>query len=288
MILIRFKVVLQGLVAGLGLALALAAASAPGRAEAYRLPLFRAVDPAGAPASDAIATRTFRLLADQDFAPFSFAAQGGAPAGLSVELALSACAAARLTCEVVLLPYDHLLGALERGEGDAVISGLRLDEDSMAGATMTRPWFRTMGRFAVLKTSTLASADAKDLAGLRIGVVRDSAHARWLETYYPDSIIVPLDDAAAAQVALRIGNVQAVFGDGLQIIYGLTSTPAQNCCKLLAGAFSDFDFFTRNMAFVVRAGQGDLRKALDYGLDVAQSKGVTEKLFNAYVPLNPW
>ncbi len=119
-------------------------------------------------------------------------------------------------------------------------------------------------------------------------MIRDTAHARWLETYYGGSILVPFDDAASAQLALRIGNVQAVFGDSLQMIYGLTSAAAQNCCKLLGGAYSDFDFFSRNIAFLVRAGQADLRDALDYGLDAAQTKGVTEKLFNAYVPLNPW
>jgi polar amino acid transport system substrate-binding protein len=188
----------------------------------------------------------------------------------------------------VLLPYGELLGALARGDGDAVISGLRLDEATLQDALMTRPWFRMLGRFAVLRDSPLKSADPKDLAGLRIGVIRDTAHARWLETYYAESLIVPFDDAASAQLALRIGNVQSVFGDGLQIIYGLTSTAAQNCCKLLGGAFSDFDFFSRNIAFLVRPGQEELRMALDYGLDAAQAKGVTEKLFNAYVPLNPW
>jgi polar amino acid transport system substrate-binding protein len=260
----------------------------PARAEPYKLPHFRTADPAAAAAAQELSARSVRLLADADFPPFSFAAQGGGPSGLGVELALAACAEARLSCEVVLLPYGELLAALNRGDGDAVISGLRLDETSLQDALMTRPWFRTMGRFAVLRDSPVKSSDPKDLAGLRIGVIRDTAHARWLETYYGGSILVPFDDAASAQLALRIGNVQAVFGDGLQMIYGLTSAAAQNCCKLLGGAYSDFDFFSRNIAFLVRAGQADLRDALDFGLDAAQTKGLTEKLFNAYVPLNPW
>jgi polar amino acid transport system substrate-binding protein len=260
----------------------------PAAAEPYKLPQFRTVDPSAAAAAQELSARSVRLLADDDFPPFSFAAQGGGPSGLGVELALAACVEARLSCEVVLLPYGELLPALSRGDGDAVISGLRLDETTLQDTLMTRPWFRTMGRFAVLRDSPVKSSDAKDLAGLRIGVIRDTAHARWLETYYGGSILVPFDDAASAQLALRIGNVQAIFGDGLQMIYGLTSATAQNCCKLLGGAYSDFDFFSRNIAILVRAGQTDLRNALDYGLDAAQTKGLTEKLFNAYVPLNPW
>ena len=54
------------------------------------------------------------------------------------------------------------------------------------------------------------------------------------------------------------------------------------------GAYSDFDSFSRNMAFLVREGQADLRDALDYGLDQSQTKGITERLFNIYVPLAPW
>ena len=74
------------------------------RAEPYKLPQFRTVDPGAAAAAQELSARSVRLLADADFPPFSFAAQGGGPSGLGVELALAACVEARLSCEVVLLP----------------------------------------------------------------------------------------------------------------------------------------------------------------------------------------
>ena len=65
-------------------------------------------------------------------------------------------------------------------------------------------------------------------------------------------------------------------------------TPSGGCCRLLGGAYSDFSEFSRNIAFLVRGERPDLRDAFDYGLDMAQKSGTTQKIFNAYVPLNPW
>ncbi|MCB1378608.1 MAG: transporter substrate-binding domain-containing protein [Alphaproteobacteria bacterium] len=229
-----------------------------------------------------------RLLADADFPPFSFASQSGGPAGLAVELALASCAEARLRCEVTLMPGDTLLKALAAGEADAVISGPRIDEATLNVAAMTRPYFRTMGRFTVLSGNPLAGGDAASLYGKRIGVVKDTVHARWLETFYGNSDIVTFPGEADARTALRTGNVDAVFGDNLRTIYWVAGADSQGCCRLLGGAYSDFDHFSRNFAFLVRADRDDLRAALDYGLDMTEAKGLTSKIFNAYVPLSPW
>ena len=119
-------------------------------------------------------------------------------------------------------------------------------------------------------------------------MVKGTTHARWLQAYYSGSEIVTFDDRAKAGEALRTGNVAAIFGDNLQIIYWVAGEAARGCCKLLGGAFSDIDYFSSNMAFLIRTARPDLRAAFDYGLDAAQKDGTTEKIFNAYVPLDPW
>ena len=229
-----------------------------------------------------------RLLADDDFAPFSFRSRTGAPAGLSVELAVAACERAHLSCTVEVRPYSTIMGALARGEADAVIAGPRLDEEALGTARMTRPYFRTMGRFAVANATSLTDADGNGLSGARIGVVKDTLHARWLEAYYGGAKIVPFDTLAAAGEALKTGEVDALFGDNLQVIYWVSGEAAASCCKLLGNAFSDFDFYSRNLAFLVSPGRADIRDALDYGLDQAQASGATEKIIKAYVPLPVW
>ena len=251
-------------------------------------PLFRAV-PSGEAAPPALPGNTaVKLVADADFAPFSFVTTTGAPAGLAVELAIAACERAQLRCTLEAKPYGEILGALERGEADVAVTGPRLEPQTLRAALMTKPYFRTMARFAVGKASTLKSAGADALARSRIGAVQGTVHTRWLEAYYGASSIETFDSLAAAGAALKAGEVDALFGDNLQVIYWVAGEEAAQCCRLLDGAFSDFDYFSRSLAFLVRPERKELVAAFDYGLDAAQRSGATARIIRTYVPLDPW
>jgi polar amino acid transport system substrate-binding protein len=253
---------------------------------AYQPPLFRTTEEQARPALPE--NLAVRLIADEDFAPYSFRSRTGSPVGISVEIAIAACEQARLACTVEVLPFAEILPALERGEADVVVTGPRLDAQTLAASRMTRPYFRIMGRFAVPNTSTLDTASVGNLAGRRIGVVKDTVHARWLTNYYASTRITPYDDLAAAGAALKAGEVDALFGDNLQVIYWVAGEAAAGCCRLLGGAYSDFDYFSRNLAFLARPDKPELAQALDYGLDKAQAAGSTAKILRTYLPLDPW
>ena len=253
---------------------------------AYDPPLFRTVEDTPRPGLPE--NLPVKLVADADFAPYSFLSNTSSPAGLAVELAIAACERARLRCTLEARPYAEIMGALERGEADVAVTGPRLDPATLKAALMTRPYFRIMARFAVMKESPLKTAEAEALSGSRIGVVKNTVHARWLAAYYGGSYIQAYDSLAAAGAALKAGEVDAIFGDNLQTIYWVAGEGAAQCCSLLGGAYSDFDYFSRNLAFLVRPGKPELRAAFDYGLDQAQSSGATAKIIRTYVPLDPW
>ena len=262
------------------------AAAQDNPAPVYDPPAFRTVD--DAPRPDLPDDLPVRLVADENFAPYSFVSNAGAPAGLAVEIAIAACEQARLACTVEVRPFAEILPALARGEADVAVTGPRLDEKTLEAARMTRPYFRIMGRFAVANASTLDAGSAASLAGRRVGVVKDTVHARWLSAYYASARITTFDDLAKAGAALKAGEVDAIFGDNLQVIYWVAGEAAANCCRLLGGAYSDFDFFSRNLAFLIRRDRPELAQALDYGLDKAQATGATAKILRTYVPLDPW
>jgi polar amino acid transport system substrate-binding protein len=263
-----------------------AGSNAAAQEKTYRLPLFRHVEAASeAPAPPA---EPIRLLADADFPPFSFVTATGKAAGIAVDLALAACSEAKMRCEVATAPYPTLLGGLSGRNGEAVISGPRLEPAALATALPTRPYFRNLGRFAVITGSPLKAADVRSLGGKRIGAIKNSAHRAWLQAYYSRSTLVDFSSEAEAQEALRTGTIDALFGDALRIIYWIVGSSSRGCCKLLDGAYVDRDYFSRGMVFLVRRDRDDVRAAFDYGLDRLQNNGTTEKIFNTYVPLNPW
>lgn len=282
---VKFATICRTILAALSLS-GIAYADDPAPPAAYEPPLFRTQD--DAPRPNMPENVAVKLIADADFAPYSFVSSAGAPAGLAVELAIAACERAQLKCTLEAKPYGEILTALEKGAADVAVTGPRLDPATLKAAQMTRPYFRIMARFAAESQAKLKGADAASLSGSRIGVVKDTVHARWLEAYYQGAYITPFDSLAAAGEALRKGEVDAIFGDNLQIIYWVSGEAAQQCCKLLGGAFSDFDYFSRNLAFLVRPGRPELRAAFDYGLDQAQKSGATAKIIRTYIPLNPW
>jgi polar amino acid transport system substrate-binding protein len=261
--------------------------SADGEPAPYKLPRFRAVQSEIKMPAFPQGT-LIRIAADADFPPYSFQTRAGVPAGLSVELALAACAEIKVKCEVALKALPALLPGLASREHDVIVSGPRIDEKALEHALMTRPWFRTFGRFAAQSGKPLAGGDARNLAGSRIGAVKGTAHAAWLGSYYTDSELLTFDSEAEAQEALRTGAIDALFGDNLRLIYWITGGNSRGCCKLFGGAYSDFETFSRNIAFLVSRDRADIRDAFDVALDRMQTNGTTEKLFNTYVPLNPW
>src|SRR6266508_5362785 len=140
---------------------------------AYAVPRFRHVDLDTKPPKHD--RERLALIADADLPPFSYSDASGTPKGLAVDLALALCTKLVVQCTVKLLNWDDLAMALSRGDGDAVISGLRLDDRTVAFDT-TRPLYRTLGRFAVRGQTPIAEPSIRLLAGKRIGVAKATAH----------------------------------------------------------------------------------------------------------------
>ena len=222
---------------------------------AYQPPLFRNAEEQARPKLPD--NLSVKLVADADFAPYSFLSRTGSPAGISVEIAIAACEQARLACSVEVKPFAEILPALQRGEADVAVTGPRLDEKTLSAARMTRPYFRIMGRFATANTSTLDTASASALYGRRIGVVKDTVHANWLTTYYSSSRISTYADLAAAGAAhvvniklmksgilaaLELAHAARAAGLGLMIGGNVESILAMSVSACFAAGLGGFEF----------------------------------------------
>ncbi len=251
------------------------------------LPLFRHVDETAKNPVN-LPTGSVRLLTDENFPPFSYGAPEGKYSGLSVELAIAACSVLKLDCVVVARPFGELLPALVANEGDVIVSGLKIDENVLKKTAMTRPYFWSLGRFAVKHGSQLRSSDLRSLAGKRIGFVAKTSHEAWLEKYYSRSTLAAFPTEAEMFAALSAGTVDAVFGDDLKLIYWLAGSASNGCCLTLGGAYVDRNFFSRNLAFLARRGDQNLVQAFDYALDLLQEKGTASEIYARYLPNGLW
>ena len=250
-------------------------------------PGFRHVDPTTvAPARGT--SGTFVLLADTDFAPWSFLGEDQQLKGISVELATAACAEAGLSCELRTSDFASLLPKIRSGEAQAIISGFKLDAKVAEEFALTKPYFRSLGRFAVRTGSPLAATDIRTMAGRRIGFRANTAHARFLETYYSRSALTSFDNSQAMLDALRTGQVDAVFSDAIQLSFWLKGNASRGCCSFLGKAFVHPETFSRSLSFITRRDKPELRNRLDAALDQLETKGITAEIFARYLPASVW
>jgi polar amino acid transport system substrate-binding protein len=245
--------------------------------------LFRHVDSAQVSPPETVTTEV-RLLTDEDFAPYSYKNAAGELVGISVDIATAACAAARLQCQISAVPFIDLLPALARGEGDAIISGLRMAPKMMKDFSLTRPYYVSSAQFLTRLGSSFTSADVKALAGKRLGFVNGTSHQAFLDKYYGRSALTGFGSEAEMFENLRTGGLDAAFADVTHAYFWVQGKASRACCDVLGQSFFDRSSISRSLAFLVKRDKTSLRENLDYGLDQAQLHGDIAKIFKRYFP----
>jgi polar amino acid transport system substrate-binding protein len=253
----------------------------------FQVPSFRHID-STQPVPDLRAVKTVRFLTDDDFPPFSYREGDGELTGFNVSLARGLCADLRLTCEFIPTPWEDLIPALERGAGDAILAGLKISQATVGQLDFTRPYYRSLARFAVRAESPLAEADLRSLAGKRVGVLTGTAHEAYLAANFGRSNIRPFPEETEAREALRTGRIDALFDDATRHMFWLAAEDSRGCCEFAKGAYVAPDYFSPPMAIAVKRGNETLREVLDYGLDRLQTSGAFAETYRRFFPMSPW
>jgi polar amino acid transport system substrate-binding protein len=275
------------LLAGFALAATLPAVSARAEnaaagADAAVVPNFW--DPRQRLARPALGARSVHFLTDQDYPPFHFLGADGQLTGFNIDLARAICTELELSCTIQSRRWDTLLSALNDKQGDAIIASLASTGESRRHMGFSRPYYRTPARFAVRKQHPLGGVGPAELKGRTVAVVAHSAHEAYLRQFLPDAVARPFPDADAARQALRTGEVEALFGDGVGLAIWLNSNEGE-CCGFTGGPFLESRFFGDGVGIAVRLDDRSLREALDYALQRLWEKGIYADLYLKYFPI---
>lgn len=256
---------LLALVLGLGLASG-AAAQAPGAA------------PEG--------TRrvVLRFLTTSDYPPFSYQDEEGVLTGFNVDLARALCLDLSVACNVAVRPWDDLLPALARREGDAVIAGHIVTAKAYAKADFTDRYFHTPGRFAGRRDGPELEISPSGLDGRSIGVVSGTAHEAYADAFFRFSTLQRFASPELARDALMSSKVDLVFDDGISLVLWINGTLSKECCELKGGPFLEPKYFGDGMAIAVPKSDRALRMQLNQALRRVRASGRFEELVLRYFP----
>lgn len=232
--------------------------------------------------------RAVRFLTDDEFPPLHFAGPDGNPTGFVVELARAVCEKLAITCTVQARRFDTLLDSLEAKQGDVVAAAIPLTAGLRRKFAATRPYFRWPARFAARADRGLPVPSAEHLAGRSVGVIGGSAHAAYLGTFFPKAKPREFTDLAAAEGALKRGEIDYLFADGLNLALYVGGQEAENCCALVGGDYLENRFFGEGIGLITRQEDTALARALDDALQRVWDDGKYTELYLRFFPVSPF
>jgi polar amino acid transport system substrate-binding protein len=228
-----------------------------------------------------------RFLTETDYPPFDYAGPDGAPAGFNVDLARLVCEEIKVACTVQMRRFDTLVDALNSNGGDAVIASIAATPDMRKRVDFSDPYYRMPARFVARREFDL-DLRPEALEGKKIGVVAGTAHEAYIKVLFTEAALQPYPTAEAARAALRKGEIDLLFGDGISLAFWLNGTDSAGCCEFRGGPYMESRYFGEGVGIAVRRGNDLLRQAFNWALFRLWEKGRFTDLWLRYFPISPF
>ena len=227
-----------------------------------------------------------RFITDSDYPPFQYFDEEGVLTGFNVDLARAICEALSVECEVNPVDWEDLFKNLDDGEADAAIASIRIDAESLKRADFTSRYYATPGRFIARKDNDLKDVRPETVEGRKIGVLKGTGHEAFLKQYFSAAELVPFGTSDEAQTALKAGDIDFLFGDGVGLTFWLNGVTSDACCEFRGGPYFDTKFFGEGVGIAVKKGNRQLVEVLNYALEQVHASGRYEGLFLRYFPMS--
>ncbi|MEM1317280.1 MAG: transporter substrate-binding domain-containing protein, partial [Pseudomonadota bacterium] len=193
-----------------------------------------------------------RFLTVTDFPPFSFVDDQKRLVGFHIDLARAICAELELlpVCQIQALPFEELEAALRDGKGDALLAGTAITSATRRTLDFSERYFRLPARFVARNDSGLQEPLVQALAGKTVAVVARTSHAAFAKATFDRISPRIFATRNAAFAALKAGQVDAMFGDGLAISFLLQREEATGspCCRFVGGPYLSQRYFPGELA----------------------------------------
>jgi polar amino acid transport system substrate-binding protein len=229
-----------------------------------------------------------RFLTENDYPPFNYAAPDGHPAGFNVDLARMICEELKIQCTIQTRRFDTLLDSLAENRGDAAIASIAVTAETRQRVDFSDPYLRTPGRFVSRRDTRLDDVRPELLEGKKVAVVGGTAHEAYLKALFTEAELRPYGNAEAARDALRRGEVDLLFGDGISLAFWLNGTDSAGCCDFRGGPFVESRYFGEGIGIAVKRGNDTLRQAFNWALFRLWEKGRFTDLWLRYFAMSPF
>ena len=226
-----------------------------------------------------------RVATETDYPPFNYYDEEGQLTGFNIDLARAICKELSINCEINAAEWNTLVPSLKNNEADAIFASLTISSKSLGEVDFTNRYYSTPARFAAKVGSPLTEISVAELQGRKIAVVKDTAHEAFLRDFFEGAKIVPYPTPAEARNALKNGQADLLFGDGISLMFWIQGTDSAHCCEFKGEGYGEPRYFGDGVGIAVKKGNTRLREVLDYALARVKASGRYEELMLRYFPL---
>ena len=126
------------------------------------------------------------------------------------------------------------------------------------------------------------------LDGKKVGAVAGTAHEAYIKALFTEVVLQSFPTTEAARAALRKGEIDVLFGDGVSLAFWLNGTDSGNCCEFRGGPYLESRYFGEGVGIAVRRNNDLMRQAFNWALFRLWEKGRFTDLWLRYFPISPF
>ncbi len=226
-----------------------------------------------------------RVLTEADYPPFNYYDEEGRLTGFNIDLARAICRELSVDCDINTAEWSTLVPSLKNSEADAVIASMAITGKALVDVDFTSRYYATPARFVGKAGSGFKEISVETLRGERIAVVRGSSHEAFVRDFFGVAKILPYDTAEQARAALKSGDADLLFGDGISLMFWIQGTSSNRCCEFKGEGYTEPRYFGDGVGIAIKKGNSRMREVLDYALARVKASGRYEELMLRYFPL---
>jgi ABC-type amino acid transport substrate-binding protein len=162
-----------------------------------------------------IESGTFRVGMSGNQPPFSMISKDGELFGYEVELAKILANAMNVEVKFVKKPFAELLDALEKGEVDAVMSGMTMTPERNLRAAFVGPYI-VSGKSILTKSATMAAledAEEIDRSTIKITALKGSTSEKFVKRILEKTTYIGVDNYDEGVQMVLDGKADALVAD---------------------------------------------------------------------------
>lgn len=229
------------------------------------------------------AAEKLRIATEGAYPPFNYVDAAGQLAGFDVDIAKAICADIQSECSFVAVPWNDLIGGLEKGDYDLIVASMAPTAERAERIAFSDSYYRSHASF-VGDAATVGDTTPEALAGRRIVVASGTIQADYAHKFYPKSEIVEGADVPEALALLAAGKGDITLIDAINGLDWMQSPEGERFTYIGDPVTSDFLQSSANVA--ARKDAGDLVERVNEAIKHLRLNGSYERINSAYFPFS--